>query len=252
MQPYNKSFARAYNLMWTDFADRVAPRILEFYKRTGPGRKKKPVLDLCCGAGTLALHFLAAGYETVGVDLSKPMLAIAKDNAREFIKAGKAEFIKADAAKFRLDKKFGLVASVFDSLNHLEDSKQLGQCFDCVHEALLPGGLFIFDLNTKKGLKRWDEITVDDDDERMVVKRGGFDADKGKAYYKVSGYIRRNRLSYNRFEQTVVETVFDMHKVKDMLISRGFKSAYFASANALETPISDPEDQSRAFFIVRK
>jgi SAM-dependent methyltransferase len=48
---------------------------------------------VCCGQGTLAEHFLSHGYRVTGIDLSEPMLAIARQNLRGYLQAGQARLI---------------------------------------------------------------------------------------------------------------------------------------------------------------
>ena len=62
MQAYGRAFAHVYNKRWTGFVHRVAPLLLEFYANTASGEAKHPILDLCCGTGQLALHFLEQGF----------------------------------------------------------------------------------------------------------------------------------------------------------------------------------------------
>lgn len=251
-QPYSKGFAPAYNRMWTDFADRAAPRILDFYQGTPLGSRMAPVLDICCGAGTLALYFLEAGYEVTGIDLSLPMLEIAEENAREYVESGRAEFILADAVSFKADPKYGLAVSTFDSMNHLDGPEALRACIGRTYGALTEGGVFIFDLNTRRALEAWGEITVDDDIEAMVVKRGGFDPRSGRAFYKVSGFMRASDGRYDRFEETIVEVAYDLAEVKEMLLGAGFISAYCARGIELERPADSPDEEDRVFFVARK
>ena len=58
MQAYGERFARIYNLRWGGFANEVAPRLRDFYAHTAAGQTGAAVLDLCCGTGQLARHFL--------------------------------------------------------------------------------------------------------------------------------------------------------------------------------------------------
>lgn len=249
MQAYNKSFARAYQLLWTDFADRVAPAILKLYAATNAGIEKKPVLDLCCGTGTVALHFLAAGFEVVGVDLSPHMLDIARDNAREYLESGRARFDLADASDYKVEQKFGLVVSTYDALNHLDDLDSMERVFALARTALEPGGLFVFDLNTRLGLKKWDGINVFDGDDHMVMTRGGYDPEAGRAFTRISGFLRGEDGRYDRFQEMVVEHAFDTEEVTARLMSAGFVEVYCARESDLENPVPSPEDEPRVFFV---
>ena len=43
------------------------------------------------------------------------------------------------------------------------------------------GGVFIFDLNTRAGLLRWNNISVDDSEEAMIVTRGYYSGQGSRA-----------------------------------------------------------------------
>jgi ubiquinone/menaquinone biosynthesis C-methylase UbiE len=121
MQAYNASFAKIYNMRWGGFAQQAAPLLRNFYETKPISQANRTVLDLCCGTGQLAVLFPEAGYRVVGMDMSAPMLAFAKENASRFLDSGQARFVQGNAQNFSLDERFGLVVSTFDALNHLED-----------------------------------------------------------------------------------------------------------------------------------
>ena len=252
MQAYGRAFARVYNKRWTSFAHRVAPMIEEFYAITAPGKAKLPILDLCCGTGQLALYLLELGYQVMGLDLSEHMLQYARENASTYVESGQAEFVQADAAAFALDQRFGMVASTFDALNHLESEEALQACFQSVFAVLIEGGYFVFDLNTRAGLNRWNNLSVDDNEEAMIVTRGIYDGEGSRAYTRVSGFVRAANGQYDRFEETVFNTVFDMDWVRDTLLRTGWREVHFARYEALATPIAEPEKEPRVFFVARK
>ena len=181
--------------------------------------------------------FLEKGYRVVGLDLSDHMLHYAREHARHYIESGKATFIQGDASNFTLDERFGLVVSIYDSLNHLENEQALRRCFQCVYA--VSDGYFIFDLNTRRGLKRWNGIQVDDsDDEMLIISRGIYDGLNDKAWMKISGFVRMPNGLYERFEETVFNTVFEMERVKKALLDVGWKNVYFARIQDLKTPSS--------------
>jgi SAM-dependent methyltransferase len=251
MQAYSKGFARVYNLRWAGFARQVAPFILDFYAATPTGARNKAVLDLCCGTGQLAVHFLEKGYQVIGLDLSEHMLHYARENARQYIESGQATFVQGDASNFTLDKRFGLVVSTFDALNHLENEQALRRCFECVYA--VSDGYFIFDLNTRRGLRRWNSIQVDDsDDEVLIINRGIYDGQSDKAWTKISGFLRLPDGLYERFDETAFNTVFEMDRVKGALSEAGWKDAYLARIQDLKTPLDEPENEGRVFVVASK
>jgi len=252
MQAYGRAFARVYNKRWTGFAHRVAPELEEFYASRAPGKAKLPILDLCCGTGQLALYLLERGYQVTGLDLSEHMLQYARENASAYVESGQAEFVQADAARFALDRQFGLVVSTFDALNHLASEEKLEACLRSVFPVLVEGGVLIFDLNTRAGLMGWNNLSVDDSEEAMIVTRGIYDGEGNKAYTRVSGFIRAANGQYDRFEETVYNTVFDMDWVRDTLLQIGWRDVYFARYDALDTSITEPEKERRVFFVATK
>jgi SAM-dependent methyltransferase len=252
MQGYGRAFAYVYNLRWAGFARQAAPRLLEFYGRTPAGQARQPVLDLCCGTGQLAMAFLGAGYPVIGLDLSEAMLAHAAENAADYVTAGRARFVAGDAANFTLEAPVGLVASTFDALNHLPDMDALRGCFRSVAAALLPGGYFVFDLNTRLGLGRWNSITVDDTDEALIVSRGIYDGVSDRAWTKISGFARLPDGRYERFDETVYNTVFAIAEVMAALREAGFAEPYAARVTDLATPIAEPEQEGRVFLVAHR
>ena len=79
-QAYTAAFAKIYNQRWIRFAQQAAPLIREFYGSLPVSRNHRTLLDLCCGTGQLASHFLENGYVVSGIDLSSDMLAWAREN----------------------------------------------------------------------------------------------------------------------------------------------------------------------------
>ncbi len=252
MQAYSEGFAKVYNLRWGGFAQQVAPKIREFYESRQVGNDNRDLLDLCCGTGQLAAIFLEAGYRVTGIDSSEPMLAHARENTAGFAAVGRVRFIQADASSFKVKGRFGLVVSTFDALNHLDNLEALKSCFRCVFAVLEDGGVFIFDLNTRLGLRRWNTISVDDSDELTIINRGLYDGSGDKAWTRITGFYPAENGLYRRFEETAYNTCFDLAEVKAALLRAGWQEPYFARLQALGTPIEKPEEEGRVFVVAGK
>lgn len=252
MQGYNPNFARIYNLRWINFAQNAAPRLRTFYESTPVGAHNHSLLDLCCGTGQLALHFLDNGYRVVGLDLSPAMLQYARENTAPYLLAGEARFVQGDASNFELEERFGLVLSTFDALNHLPDLQALQGCFRSVFSTLVSGGLFIFDLNTFQGLRHWTSISIEDSPDLMLITRGLFDETSRRAFMHISGFVLADEGKYERFEETAYESAFDLQQVREALQEAGFANIRFARLQELNTPLADPEQENRVFIIAEK
>jgi SAM-dependent methyltransferase len=252
MQAYTSHFANVYNQKWAGFATQFAPRILDYYRRAPISQQNQTLLDVCCGTGQLAAYFLEQGYRVIGIDSSEGMLQHAVANNTTYVQTGQARFIQADAAAFILDTQVELAVSTFDALNHLEDEAALRGCFGCVFAALREGGVFIFDLNTRAGLRQWNNISVEDTEDALIVNRGFYDEQANRAAVRISGFVRSANGSYERFEEMAYETAFDLSSVRGDLLQAGWHEVYFARGQDLATPVTEPETERRICVVARK
>jgi SAM-dependent methyltransferase len=250
-QAYSTKFAHLYNRRWTDFANTVAPSLLHFYRQHPIAKGNPYVLDLCCGTGQLSLHFLQYDYRVTGLDLSHGMLQHARENCLPFVDAGQADFVQGDAANFTFKRKFGLVLSTFDALNHLPDEQALRNCFTCT--AAVCEGLFIFDLNTRRGLNNWDASFIAENTEDLtLLHEGHYDETTRKATADFTAFIRQSNGSYVRLTETVFNSYFGMNDVRQWLLEAGFSKVHFARVEALGVPIEQPEMESRVWFVCER
>ncbi len=250
LQAYGAEFASVYNQRWSAFSLRVAPRIRAYYESRSAQPDRRTLLDLCCGTGQLAAHFLEHGYRVVGVDASPSMLRLAEQNTRSYVQDGRATFLEADASQFTLNQRFDLIVSTFDALNHLPDEEALRACLTRVYD--VSDGMFIFDLNTRAGLMRWQGIHVDDGDDLVLITRGILDEESERAWMKITGFVRTAQGEYRRFQQTAFNTVFEIERVRQMLLEIGWRHVHIASENALDEALEEPELQGRVFFVASK
>lgn len=136
-------FAEYYDkVMWKPEA--LASWIKRTAKESNP--EAKSILELATGTGNLLLYFKDE-YEIVGLDLSEGMLKKAKEKIPE------GKFINADMTNFSLDRKFDIIACIFDSINHIDGLSNWGKVFELAAEHLTEKGIFVFDFNTESKLE---------------------------------------------------------------------------------------------------
>ncbi|HET9648330.1 MAG TPA: class I SAM-dependent methyltransferase [Microlunatus sp.] len=246
-QAYGAGFAHVYNQEWGGFASEVAPLIRDFYlSNKADGRR---MLDIGCGAGHLARLFLESGFDLTGIDLSEPMLDEARATNQTWIEHGTARFYQADAAGFRVDGTFDLVLATNDVINHLPDQAALDRCFRSVTDVTATGGYFIFDLNTRTGLHRWNTLSAGERGASYIVQRGIYDGGD-RAHMLITGFVPDGPAGrYRRFDQAVYNTAFDLHTVQTLLTENGWAHIHFARADSLATPLAAPELEGRVFVV---
>jgi SAM-dependent methyltransferase len=96
-------------------------------------------LDVACGTGLAMRHFARRGYATTGVDLSLPMLQMARGRA--------LRLIAGDARALPLSARFACVTCLYDALNHMLDESELAAVFGETARVMDHDGVFIFDMN---------------------------------------------------------------------------------------------------------
>lgn len=125
--------------------DRRAERLLALFARHR--RRPDTLLDLACGTGSLALRFAAQGIEVIGTDGSADMLTVARERAAA---AGRdILFLEQDMPKLDLYGTVEGAVCILDSLNHLTSTAALRETFLRLSLFVEPGGLLLFDVNTR-------------------------------------------------------------------------------------------------------
>ena len=140
-QAYRDDLAYIHDAGFGHIAENAAPVLLAALRRAG--FTDGLVVELGCGSGILSEKVAAAGYAVLGIDLSPAMIKM----ARKRVPTGR--FRVQSLLQARLPP-CRAVAAVGECFNYLFDPshskaavwKLLGR----IHEALLPGGLLIFDV----------------------------------------------------------------------------------------------------------
>jgi SAM-dependent methyltransferase len=136
---YGEDLAYIHDVGHAEFALRSAPGILEILARSGI--RDGLVVDLGCGSGLWARELVDAGYLVFGIDKSEAMITLSRKRVPE--------------AEFRVGTLFdaeippcGAVTAVSEVLNYLFDEEPggLAPLFRRVFEALVSGGVFVFDV----------------------------------------------------------------------------------------------------------
>ena len=149
------SFARVINEKWGPNVKAKLPDVKKLFIKHVP--QQSSVLDICCGTGDLAQKLQDQGYQVTGLDGSSELLHYARD------KAPQSKFILDDARYFKLPASFDGVICTNFGFNHITKLEDLTLTFDNVYEALLPNGLFVFDLRLDEYYKgSWNKSILGD------------------------------------------------------------------------------------------
>lgn len=130
---------------YVDWADYILDMLDE---HPGPGGEPPAtLLELGCGTGSFALEFTSAWEgDYAGVDASPEMIAIARAKADAY--GAPLTFEVADFTAFTLDRPVDAALLLYDGLNYLHETADIERLFQRVYDALVPGGVFLFDQST--------------------------------------------------------------------------------------------------------
>ncbi len=246
MSLYGETFAKFYDRHFGIYAEKAVPPLLRFFASQPAALSRLPVLDLGCGTGHLAFHFLEAGYTFVGLDLSSYMLMMAENRCWRHVAAHKVRFLREDISRFRIGGSFSLALSTYNALNHLDSGEKLRSCFRSVHGCLAGGGRFVFDFHTLTGLREWAGLESAHWKGAEVESRGEFDCVRGLATMFLKGSWEGQR-----FEEKIVNRSYPLLKLSEWLDQEGFHEVYFSRMDDLLAPLEDPEKENRVVVVAR-
>ena len=215
-------------------------------------RSKLPirtVLDLACGTGSLTLLLAQRGYEMIGADLSEEMLAQAAEKCRGI---GDPEPIFLHQAMEELDLYGTIDACVccLDSVNYVTRPRKLARAFQRVHTFLMPGGLFLFDINTPDKLRGLDgQIFLDENEDSYCVWRADYSPRRRICTYGMDIFQLEESGLWSRWEEVHEEFAYEPAELEDLLRQAGFRQIKQYGELRMNAP---KPGESRIFFAARK
>ena len=233
--------ADAYDRFWAPVSRReLLPALDRLVLRRLPAGAR--IVDLCCGAGHLTEELCARGFAVVGIDLSPAMIRIARRRApRAVLRVG-------DARRFTVDDRCQAVVSVFDSLNHMPSTAELGLVFERVVAALVRGGSFVFDLNLAAAyLARRGESFGFVEDDLVCVVRTDYDRQTRRGSFAVT-ILRRNG-AWLRTDVTLTHYCHRLDEVTDLLAESGLE---LVGTHDAERDLGLDGHVGRCFFVCRR
>ena len=209
--------------------------------------RPKSAIDLACGTGSVAL-LLAQKYDRViGVDMSEEMLTVAFQRAQEQDRM--PLFVCQKLQQLRLPKAVDMAVCALDGLDYILDPGDCQEAIHRVYQALNPGGIFIFDVNTPEKLRAMDgQVFLDEDDDVYCVWRGEFDEESNICSYGMDLFQREGERWYRSFEEHK-EYAYTAEQLTSYLKAAGFTRIRIYADGKLEAPQAG---EQRIYFSARK
>jgi SAM-dependent methyltransferase len=141
--PYD-GFARFYDADYRNYVDDLE-LILMLAAECGD-----PILELGCGTGRLLLPLALQGYSVTGIDISDPLLAIARSKLAALTETALRKGVdlhRADMRSFDLPiKDYSFAFCTSNTLMHLADAQDQLATLRNTHRHLRKGGALLLDL----------------------------------------------------------------------------------------------------------
>ncbi|MBE1489507.1 class I SAM-dependent DNA methyltransferase [Plantactinospora soyae] len=244
-EPYT-ALAGVYD-RWTDPNpyDRWVDFITARLAQAGIGSGAR-VLDVCCGTGSMAVRLRDRGYQVAGIDGSAAMLGVARDRLGPLVELHQvilpAELPFTPAV-------FDAAICCFDSVNYLPPSALQG-FFATVASALRPGGLFVFDVNSRYKLEEvfGSSQYGDDQGDFAYVWRNRYDPTRGATDFLITLFTRADD-GFRREEEQHRQWWFDHDTIRNSANRSGFTTV---GATADYTSSEPEPDTLRETWVLRR
>ena len=176
-------------------------------------------IDIGCGGGWFTRYFSREGYEMTGLDNSREMLDKAQETARK--EGVKGEYLLGDITRMKLPRRFTFALAVNDLVNYIPKSK-LNAAFKNICGALKKGGVFLFDISSKRKFeeKIANTVSVDDRDEVTYLNFSSVQGEK--AVMEVTLFARQNDGSYRRYDERHEQYIYEKEEILFALTESGF------------------------------
>lgn len=204
------------------------------------------VLDLACGTGSLTRILAQRGYEMIGADQSEDMLMVAMDSCAELTE-NRPVFLHQSMQELDLYGTIDACVCCLDSINYVTDPAILREAFRRIHLFLMPGGLFLFDINTREKLEAIDGQTFVREDEDVFCCWQARIADK-LCHYDFDIFERGEDDSWNRYQEHHAERIYSVEELTQLLQLAGFEDIRICGELTDAPP---QEGEQRVFFIAR-
>jgi SAM-dependent methyltransferase len=214
--------------------------------RDGPA-----ILDLGCGSGLVTERIAAQGAHVIGVDGSKPMLALARRRCARHRDRVRLLHRRLDA--MRLAPEAHLALACGDVINHLPRLPIVKRVLGQVHRALAPGGVLVFDALTKFCFETYwpDNTHLLEGPHGDLLMDCDWDPVRRRGTARMIAYARDARGRLRRSDTTLHEYLWLDRELLDAFSSAGFSEVWKLPWSAWPDQREEPA-MDRTLWCARK
>ena len=228
-----KNFAKRYDRFWAKFNEHD-PEYVRFFDTIFKENKVKSILDCACGTGKDLHLFSSLGYEVVGSDISKSMLAQAKKNMTVSGKEVPLHRVDYRSLHEYFKIKFDAVVCLSSSILDMPNNKQVVQAFKSMYKVLKVNGILILTQGTTN--KQWKKkprfiLAVND---KVFSRLFVIDYKQKGARYNVLDIYHGGKKPELKFWSVEYRQMLLKDDYKKLLKLTGFREVNFYGSNHFE------------------
>lgn len=226
---YFEDLAVVHDAGFGDLARRAAPEIVRLLRARGirSGR----VVDVGCGSGIAARHFLERGYDVVGIDASNAMIRLARR------RAPRARFRVASIDRAVLPP-CDAVTAIGEVVTYVGGGlPAITRFFRRARAALRPGGLLVFDF-MESAAKRTYAAKSFEGPGWALASRATLDA-AGRVLTRRIAIVRTIAGRVRRARETHRVRIYRRTEIADALARAGFRARMSRSYGRYRLPSGD-------------
>ena len=247
-----------YEDCWSDVL-RAAHDKLRATAHLAPGQK---VIDVACGTGRVTAHLAAAGYRVHAIDISRPMLEVAKENLRPW--ARHARVYDFDLRHRPIGESFPVILVTLHTFNYLIDAEEQRCFLRHLRRSMASPGIVALDLFCPlflirpEGVDEWKEIERTYDDRRLVVRDRRETLtpllERRTQIFRMNGGPEVEMVTHRRylpptvarFEGNVMAAAIQESEIAETTVPRPFSFVDFAIPKHFEGSLAPKLDLNRA------
>jgi SAM-dependent methyltransferase len=213
---YDDDLAYIHDVGFGGYASGAAPGLLDILRNAGIDDGL--VVDLGCGSGIWALYLTDAGYDVHGFDIAPAMIALARQ--------------RAPAAQFEVGSLFATRLPICRAITSLGEvlcyrsqegyaRDPLPAFFDRAADALMPGGVLVFDI-AETGLDKGRAPTFRAGPDWACLLRFEYNDERDQLIRHITSFRKVGEL-YRRSEEVHRVQLYDRRAIAAMLRKVGFR-----------------------------
>ena len=143
------------------------------------------------------------------------------------------------------------MVSICDSINYILEEDELREVFALVNNYLDPGGMFVFDLNTRYKYETvlGDTVICENREEGSFIWENYYHETEQVNEYDLTFFVREEGELYRKYQETHYQRGYDLGDVKRLLQEAGLEFVAAYDAFTREAP---RQDSQRIYIIARE